>query len=409
MQINFNGKFFRRFIGIVILLALVVVVGPALFKVQSNNAIVNARVVYVNSPLEGVITEVFKPSGAMVARGDPLMSLSNPRVGEQLLQELQGQRQTLLERANGLMTQRNSLQSMQADLQVRIKLHNSHESIRLDHQIAQAQADALAQQGTVSELALTLEKNRQLLAENFISEVEFDRSRFALEVGQSQLQAIEARIRALESEQQALSAGIYLGEGRNDVPYTQQKFEDIAVQVINLEAEINEASARLSSLDGQIDAEKANLQTLRKATLIAPVGGLVWRQYFPVGSDVVLASRLAAVVDCGDLFVEAAVPDKDLAELAEGSVINYRLLGSADWLAGEIFKIVGSGNRTLDETLAAQLQTDARDGRIFIRVAPDALPNLNANQCYVGRGAEVTFDRTWNPRVLLTRFSGLFQ
>lgn len=409
MQINFNGKFFRRLIGIAILLALAVVVGPALFKVQSTNAIVNAHVVYVNSPLEGVVTQVFKPVGSMVSRGQPIVDLNNPRIGEQLLEELKGQRQTLVERVNGLSQQLVRLGAMQTDLRERVDLHNSHESTRLDHQIAEAQAQALAQQGTVNELKLALDKNQKLLAENFISEVEFDRSRFALEIGKRQLQAIEAKIRTLQAEQAALAAGVYLGEGRNDVPYTQQKLEDISVQMINIEADLTEANARLLSLEGQIAAEQANLQRLREAELVAPVSGMVWRQYFPVGSDVILASRLVSIVDCSDLFVEAAVPDKNLADLFEGTQVNYRLVGSHQWLSGEIFKIVGSGNRVRDETLAAQLDTDVREGRIFIRIAPDAMPSLAANQCYVGRGAEVTFDRSWNPKVLLTRFTGLLQ
>lgn len=409
MQINFNGKFFRRLIGVVILSALVIVVGPALFKVQSANAIFNARVVYLNSPLEGVVSEVFKPAGSMVSMGEPLIGINNPRVGDQLLEELKGQKQTLSERLAGLLRQQASLVAMQADLRARVNLHTSHESARLDHQIAEAQAQALAQQGTVNELSLTLDKNRRLLAEKFISQVEFDRSRFALAVGESQLLAINARIRALESEKAALASGVYLGQGRNDVPYTQQKLEDISVQLIGLEADSDESRARLAALQSQIDAEQTNLQMLRQATLAAPFNGLLWRQYFPVGADVVLGTRLAALVDCSDLFVEAAVPDKDLAVLAEGGLVTYRLLGSDQWLEGPIFKIIGSGNRVRDETLAAQLETEARDGRIFIRVARDALPDLNANQCYIGRGAEITFDRIWNPRVLLTRFSGLFQ
>ena len=407
MPINFNGKFFRRFIGVSILLALGIVVGPALFKVQSSNAIVNAHVVYVNSPLEGVVTKIFTPVGAAVVRGEPLMVVSNPRIEERLLEELKANRQTVVERINGLRKQQASLTAMQSDLQLRAGMHNNHEKIRIDHQIAEAQAQVLAQQGTVSELKLTLEKNRKLLAQNFISEVEFDRSRFALDVGQGQLQALEAKIRMLESEQEALAAGIYLGEGRNDVPYTQQKLEDISVQLINIEADLSAASARLLALQGQIEAEQANLDKLREATLVAPVSGLLWRQYFPVGSDITSGGRLATLVDCADLFVEAAVPDKDLADLSEGSKVNYRLVGSHQWAVGEVFKIVGSGNKVRDETLAAQLETDPRDGRIFIRIARDTLPSMQANQCYVGRGAEVTFDRTWNPKVLLTRFTGL--
>jgi len=261
----------------------------------------------------------------------------------------------------------------------------------------------------VKELTLNVEKNRKLLAQNFVSSIEFDRSRFALEVGEYDLQALTANVRTLEAEQQALLAGIYLGEGRNDVPYTQQKLEEIELQIINIESQIHEAQAGIDALQGQIEAEQKNLKKLGTAVLTAPVSGFVWRQYFSLGSNVAEASRLASLVDCSELIIEATVPDKYLADLSQGSGVDYRLLGNHEWLRAEVFRVVGSGNRALDDTLAAQLEAPEDNGRIFIRVNRNDFKGLHANQCYVGRRVEVTFSRQWNPLLLFTRLSGFFQ
>jgi len=139
------------------------------------------------------------------------------------------------------------------------------------------------------------------------------------------------------------------------------------------------------------------------------VSGFVWRQYFSLGSNVAEAARLASLVDCSELIVEADVPDEYLADLSEGSSVDYRLLGSPEWLKAEVFKVVGSGNRVPDDTLAAQVEAQEGNGRIFVRVNRDDFKDLRANQCYVGRRVEVTFGRQWNPWVWVTRLSGFFQ
>lgn len=260
VNINFNGKFFRRLIGIVILLTFVVVVVPALFKVHNSNAIVNARVVYVQSPISGVVSEAFLSTGEMVQKGESIVKIDNPRVGERLLEELKVQHQRLTDKVSGLTTQRMRLEDMQASLLTRVELHNKYELSRLEQQIDQAKARALAQESIVKDLMLDVEKNRELLARNFVPTIEFDRSRFALEVGEYDLQALNANVRTLEAGQTALLAGIYLGEGRNDVPYTQQKLEEIKLQLIGIESQVHESQAGIDALQGQIKAEQKNLK-----------------------------------------------------------------------------------------------------------------------------------------------------
>lgn len=409
MSLNFNGKLFRRLLGFLILLAIIFVVGPALMNLQSGNAVLNARTIAVSSPIEGVITDIYRPVGSAIQQGQPLLRLSNPRINEGVLNELIVEQQTLVQRFEGLQRQADQLEALKKTLSDRRDTHMQHDSTRLEYQIAEAKAQALAQRNQTEELGLILERNRKLVKENFISIVEYDRSRYAHKVAQQQFEALEARIRSLETELAAIKEGVYLGEGRNDVPYTQQKIEEINIQVIDLLTRRTETRIRIESIDKQIEAEKSLLQKFREATIQSVVSGLVWRQYFSVGSEVAGNTKLAELINCDQLFVEAVIPDSALASLQVGSKVRYRLLGSADWLEGEVFQLMGSGDKSVDMTLAAKQETSKNEGRIFVRVSHDSLPNLYENQCYVGRRVDVTLKRQWNPKVALTRLTNLFR
>lgn len=408
MLLNFNGKTFRRSIGVVMLAGLVIVVGPALLRVQSAKAIVNARAVAINSPIEGVVSTVYVPAGEFATTGESILKLDNPRISEALLQELGVEQRSLAERVESLERQKARLQALLDELKARVSTHTSYETVRVNHQIAEAKAEAMAQKGAIDDLALTLEKNRKLLAENFISVVEFDRSKFALETARQKLLAIEARIHALEAGLNALGSGVYIGEGRNDVPYTQQKLEEITIQIIDLDARMSEARSRLSAIEQQADAEKERLAKLRQAEPIAPVTGLVWRQYYSVGSEVLIGTKLAEMVDCNDLYIEASLPASSLARLSRGDKVNYRLLGSDQWHVAEVMTLSGGASQVVNESSAARLAIEPGDGRVMIKFDSKDLKEMTANQCYVGRQVEVTLDRQWNPRVLLTRFSDLW-
>ncbi len=409
MSLNFNGKIFRRLLGLLILLAIIFVVGPALFNLQSGNAVINARTIAITAPIGGVVTDVYQPVGSPIKQGQPLLRINNPRINEGTLNELIVEQQTLVQRFDGLLRQADQLEALKKTLSERRDAHTQHDSTRLEHQIAEAKAQSLAQRNQMEELGLVLERNRKLVKENFISVVEFDRSRYAYKVAQQQLEALEARIRSLQTELAAIKEGVYLGEGRNDVPYTQQKIEEINIQIIDLLTRRTETRIRIESIEKQIEAEKALLQKFRETTMISLVTGLVWRQYFSAGSEVAANTKLAELINCDLLFVEAVVTDSALTNLHVGSKVRYRLLGSSDWLEGDVFQIMGSGDKSVDLTLATNHEASKNEGRIFVRINHNALPNMNENQCYVGRRVDVTLKRQWNPSVALTRLTNLFR
>jgi len=405
---NFNSKLFRRTLGIFILVGLLIVIVPATLKLQSNDAIVNAKVIPIHAPIEGVIADSMMIAGQSVLKGQAVLSIRNPRVSESLVRTLKVEYRTLDDRSQGLEEQLAQLTMLQEDLIKRRQAHASHDLKRIDLQIAEAAAQVLAQSSVVDELRLTRKKNESLLAENFISSIEFERSNYGLEVGLADLQAMQARLELLHSERQASSEGVYLGEGRNDVPYTQQKLDEINTRLIELSGLQRETLGRLGAVQTQLEFELKSLLRLSEASLLSPVDGVVWRQIYSPGSEVIIGTKVAELIDCNRLFVEVGVKDRVLHQFRVGTDVQFRLVGSAKWLQGKVTQAVGGGYQNVDQTLAAHLAVNKDQGRLLIEIAANALEQVQENLCYIGRRVEVSLDRPWNFNVLWSRFSNLF-
>lgn len=406
---NFNGRIFRRSLGFFILFVLLIVIVPSVLKLQSNKAIVNARVLPLLAPIEGVVTDPMLRAGEAVERGQQVVTLVNPRASKSVVSALEVESRTLSDRVQSVEDQLTQIEELRRDLMARRITHSGHDLKRIDFEIAEAAAQLLAQQGVVDELTLTRDKNKRLLKENFISSIEADRSDFSRNVGLATLEALQARLQLLQSEREASLDGVYLGEGRNDVPYTQQKLDEINVRIAELKGLRHETLGRFLAAQEQLVLEKNVKAIAKRATLESPVHGVVWRQIYAPGNDVVIGAQLTELIDCDSLFIEVAVSDSALHNLNIGTKVLYRLVGSAAWQEGQIIRTVGSGNRSEDLTLAASLTVSSSDGRLFIAIDAASLPNMQENFCYVGRRIEVSLNRPWNPSVLISRFSSFLR
>lgn len=399
----FNGKWWRRGTGVLILLTALVVVVPAVFNQQSGNAIVNAPVLSVHSPISGTVQDFNVTAGQPVAADTRLGRVLSLRARESLTHELQN----LQERLKGLQSQEAQWRRLQQGFEQRAQRHAEHGLARLNEQLAEVVSQARAQQVQVRQDADHLARQERLASENFISPLQIDTARNALQASQARLEAMEAREKMLKIERAALQDRVYLGEGRNDVPYSQQKLEDLRLQQAELQTRLRETQSRVSQIQTQLVQGGDSQQAVQEAPIQAPVQGLLWRKFSANGSEVVAGGLLAQLIDCSDAFLDVAVPESQLHHMWPGTTVQYRLLGSSSWLKGQVRATRGSAHNGADQTLAAQLQPERREGRVLVDIQPQDLPQPEAHLCYAGRVVDVKIPRQWNPQALFSRLTTL--
>jgi multidrug resistance efflux pump len=398
-----SGKWWRRGGGVLIFLTVAVVVVPAVLNQQSGQAVVNAPVLSVHSPISGTVQDFNTTAGQLVASGARLGRVLSLRARESLENELL----SLKERQQGLQSQQTEWQLLQKAFEQRAQLHADHEQTRLQAQLAEVDSQARAQQAQLRQDADTLARQERLASENFISPLQIDAARNALQASQARLEAIQAREKMLRIEGLAVRDRVYLGQGRNDVPYSQQKLEDLRIQMAELKTRLRETQSRVQQIQSQLDQGEGGQQALQEAPIHAPVQGLLWRKFFANGSEVMAGAELGQVIHCRDAFVDVAAPESQLHAMAPGTVVQYRLLGTRDWLQGKVRATSGSGNNGVDLTLAAQPRRERNEGRVLVDIRPEDLAQPEAHLCYAGRVVDVKIPRSWNPLALFSRLSVL--
>jgi multidrug resistance efflux pump len=395
----------KRALGIGIVLIAAVVLVPEVASFQSVNAIVNTHYVTIKSPIEGALDGFEKVPGQPIAQGEALVRISNTRFKESAVNEMEVEQKTLTERSLGLQQHHNNLLGLQKDLKNRVAVHRTHEFRRIEDQLAQAQSEQKAHESLIREQQLIAQRNALLVKENFISPAQHDAAQYALEVTLSRLDIFKARIRLLETEKQAVKSFVYLGEGRNDVPYTQQRLDDVRLQITEVSARLRENERRSADVQLQISKERESMAISREVHILAPSNGVLWRKFGGNGTEVVIGTDLAHVITCDRLFLDVAVPESSIESFQIGDPVQYRLMGSPHWLTGHIHAATGSGNSLQDTTLVAQLQREKNDARIFVNIQASDLGKPQEHSCFAGRKVDVKVPRDWRPSVWMSRLS----
>lgn len=398
-----RGKWLRRFMAGLILVTALVIVVPAVMNQQNGHAVVNAPVLSVHSPISGTVQDFNATAGQAVFSQQRLGRVLSLRAREGLENELAH----LQQRLQGLQSQQSDWQRLQRTLEQRAQRHADHELARLQAQLAEVDSQAKAQQAQVRQDADTLARQEQLARDHFISPLQIDAARNVLQGAQARLAAIEAREKMLRIEALAVRDQVYLGQGRNDVPYSQQKLEDLRIQMSELNTRLRETQTRVQQIQSQLAQGGDSQQALQEAPIHSPVQGLLWRKFSANGSEVMAGAELAQVIHCRDAFVDVAVSESQLHHMSPGTVVRYRLLGTSDWREGKVRATSGSGNPGADLTLAAQLRRERNEGRVLVDIRLEDLPQPEANLCYAGRVVDVKIPRSWQPQVMFSRLTAL--
>lgn len=397
-------------LGFAALLAVtaVVAIAPSLYSQSSLDAVVNTHYVAIHTPIEGsVVSETLSP-GQRIGKDQVIAQIRNDRLNRGVLQELTTEYEGLRARVAALEGQRKTLTELRGDLDRRRQDHLGYEISYLGHEITEARARLNAQKAEQANLKGIMNRKMSLAQNGWASTQAYETAIYSYQAATAQSESLTARINVLESQLKAARSGILLGDGRNDVPYSNQRIDEIDMQAADLTSRIVEQSQRIGDLSRQIGVEKERLARAEEAQLTSPFDGIVWRQFFTKGNDVVVGSEVAQIADCDHTFLDITTKENAIDDIAIGDAVRYRLIGSADYHAGTVSAATGSGNSLQDRTLAAKVDQEPGDARVFVAISATDIDPDHSNFCQIGRKAEVRFSRKWKLTAMLSRFFGIF-
>ncbi|NRQ15178.1 HlyD family secretion protein [Ensifer sesbaniae] len=386
-----NHRITRIAVGILLLLLAAAVLLPGVTGFTSLDGTVNARFAIINAPIDGEIAAPPPRIGTPVAEGEAIATIRNVRVNRAILASLRAEHRTAVDRVAALEQERDELIRLRDELAGRLDVFKSKTIASLERELKVLQKRVEVSRAQDIVARVELDRRSDLESKGIFTRKMVESAEAAGAAAGGELEISNLSVELLQQRLDAVRQGIFIGgDGQNDVPYSRQRQDEVLVRINDLNTRIAENRTRASQAEQQMREEERRVRDLESATIPSPFDGVVWSRNIVGGSNVILNSEMMRILDCRDLFVDILVPEVDYDEIYAGREAEIRLFGRADVFKGKVQSVKGSSAVVEKDSLAAkEPETEDRNARIRILLAPSALNSDFANFCQVGRSVQV--------------------
>ena len=239
-------------------------------EITTDNAVVSAYTVALRTPIDGVVNESksIRRVGDRVNRGDAIAEVANVRVDDQRLVDLREHLMRVRADAATIALQQAALVSLKEDLEQRSRAYIEATSARLTGAITEAALNLQATEARRGQAQRTLARRSQLNKAGFASIADLDSAQSDFDVASRQVSAQQGHLDSLQVERQAVVDGVVSQPGSNDVAYSRQRADEVAIRIDELDREKALAESDASETAARLQSEEARI-----AQLIAPLEG----------------------------------------------------------------------------------------------------------------------------------------
>lgn len=368
---------------------LYVIVGEQMAGVSAD-AVVNAQVVTVRAPVDGVISLQVRNLGTRVVADEPLGTITDPRPDELRLTDL---RQTLAHAETDLRRLEDLINALVASRTAYARQAEDYAAGRtrqVEARLAEATAALEAAQARLREAEATMRRATDLSRQGIQTAADFNRARAAFEVGGQEVEAARNRVLYLTIEAEAARRGVFLGDSYNDAPSSQQRVRELDQRIGELSAEVRERNRRIAQLEAAVAEERVRLARYREARLLSPAPGMLWEIVTGNGEYVRRAQDVLRLVDCTTTMVTASVRESVYNRLKVADPVQFRLLDDGRVFEGVVARLAGSGAETIYRSLAVGPSAEHLK-RFDVTISVPALAADPELACAVGRTGRAVF------------------
>lgn len=372
-------KVARLILGTVIcLVAIWIIVGEQLSG-ASADAVVNAQMSTLRTPIAGSVSLKQRALGARVIKDEELGSVTDPLVDTVRLNDL------LMERdiAKGKLSQLAGMVSATdltiANLVKRAKTYKFERIADLELRLNSAR---------VRFALLTERPEKGVLATTFS---ESDGQQIDARVPKIALNYAAERVAVLEIAVRAAKSGVYLGDGYNDSPNSEQRVAELQTTIDGLKTDADAATATIAAIESRIRYEQSRTNRMQTTALKSTVNGVIWEFLTADMETVQRGQDLMRFVDCDSAIVTASVSENVYRRLSAGQSATFRMTGINEAFAATITRLAGSGAEKIYDNLAVAPSKRHLE-RFDVTLLVPALRDDENFRCAIGRTGRVFFD-----------------
>ena len=392
---NLRSRFVRVGLASILFGASAWAFAPYLKYRIAPSAFINAELMRVTAPIAGRLTQDLPRKGEFVAHLKKVTLIDSMTPDRRHLLDIEQQYATAKENAELARKQLDEIAAINAELDNRISAYRDGMVSRLSREVDEADAE---KKGCLAEVRQRIDvgaRMQALVETGTASQIRTAEALAIQEATSTRCRMAEARLQRLEVELRAAQDGVYLTDGANDVPYSQQQRDHLILRRQDLQTLLLQQTRRIAQLVDEMTEEQNRLARVDHYDLTLPPSHVVWSVTASPGSAVIEGQTLLDLADCGRRFVAVELPERDFEQIKAGDRTAVRLIGSNDWTEGRVVQVRGSAARADDRLLAAQVPTpNAGNITVEVSLEPGVTPVDSKGFCDIGRMAEVRFERS---------------
>lgn len=369
---------------------------PYLTYRVAPSAFVNAELMRVAAPFSGRLTRNLPSKGEFIKAATNVSLVETLSPDRRHLFDLERQHALAKERAELARRQIAEIAEFDRELSQRTDAYRSGMIERLTQEANEIAAEHAGCSAEVRQRQEVRSRMEQLVNLGIASGIRTAEATASQQAVATRCEMAQARLQRVRVELQRAKSGVFLRDGANDVPYSQQQRDRLLLRKQELETQVLEETARSSRIAAEIKEERDRLDRLGHFNLFLPANHVVWAVAASPGSTVTEGQTLIDLANCENRFIVVELSEREFEKIKAGDAAAVRLIGGSEWHKGVVRRVRGSAARTNDRLLAAQVPTTS-PGNITVEVGLPQyeLPGDDKGFCNIGRLADVRFPRRW--------------
>lgn len=384
-------KVLKASVGIVLIAALGWLPAKRIFEVSSTEAVINARVNVLRSPIQGTVklSRDRVAMGDIVNEGGTIFRVINDRADRTSLTSAEREVSQLNADKKAIEIQLNRLDKMadRVSIQFNDFIVNREEVLKLRIESKEAQ---LASAKAEHDLATTALKRAQTLAvQGVSSQTTLDNLLNRETVARNAIVSAQSELNADQAELAALRKRSFIGDGYNDIPRTAQRLDEIEMQRVMAQADLDKINQRLGVANETLLREKTNFDLRQEAVVTAPKSGQIWEMLASPGETINQGQEVMKVLDCSTILVTSLVDENTFNELNLGMrVVFHTSSTSSEKYLGTVVQLAGGA--VSDNNFAIKLIRTG-DKMQYRVIATLDRPDASAASCPIGQTGRLVF------------------
>lgn len=374
-------RYSRLFIGFaLILIALWVIVSEQMAG-ASADAVINARLTTLRSPIAGQLSMPPRGLGSSVSVGEELVSVTDPLVDKIRLDDLAMERGFAEAEVARLSLQVERATAQIEALEARRQDYSLERVTEIEIRLSRARARLdLIERGILGDEAVAGLVEEGQSGDQGDPQIEG----IAVEYARERVAVLEITLRSAKS-------GVFLGDGYNDAPFSEQRRIELETLRSGLDADWTNAKVRLGTIEVRILKERERTTLLGRAALSSTANGQVWEVLAADGEIVQRGQDVLRLLDCDSTIVTVSVTEGVYNRLTVGEAAVFRLSGDGRNFAASVIRLAGPGAGTIYQNLAIA-PSQRHLERYDVALVVPSLREVPELRCTVGRTGRAFFD-----------------